>query len=101
MLRRQLKPAVNPRFERFQKETKIEDFLRILHEYYTSLPIVIRDSICKDCNWSIPTYYRKVKDGIDKRVKYDRSNLSNAERAKIVDICRERFLQAIDYINQL
>lgn len=50
--------------------------LRHIHHQLTELPQTVKKRICKDCNWSLPTYYRKVKGG----------EISNAEKEKIIVI---------------
>jgi hypothetical protein len=51
----------------------------ILHVIYSHLAkafILFRDLVCKECNWSVPTFYRKLRL---------RSIISNAEKEKIIE----------------
>jgi hypothetical protein len=54
--------------------------LSLIHRQLTRLPQAVRDCICKECDWSLPTYYRKVKG----------DPISNAEKEKIVAVLFER-----------
>ncbi|MBC9910574.1 hypothetical protein [Chitinophaga varians] len=36
--------------------------LKQLHEEITSFPSLYRQAICQECNWSLPTYYRKIRN---------------------------------------
>lgn len=57
------------------------NLLKTVHPLMTHLPIIIRDRICQECNWSTPTFYRKIR--------YDKvgpSSISNAEKEKIMEI---------------
>lgn len=58
--------------------------LRHIHRQLTQLPQAIRDCICAECNWSLPTYYRKVKG----------DPISNAEKDKIVAVLFEQLAAA-------
>jgi hypothetical protein len=37
------------------------NFLNELFSHVTELPTIIRDRICNECNWSVPTFYRKAR----------------------------------------
>jgi hypothetical protein len=53
--------------------------------------VSLRERVCEECNWSVPTFYRKarLKDKEeDGQVVYA---LSNAERAMIVKVLKEVF----------
>lgn len=67
--------------------------LNKLHERLVLLPTYFRAKVTEECQWSMPTYYRKVKG---KRVG-DKvvSVLSNAERDKIVAVFREVMTEAL------
>lgn len=72
--------------------------LNELHERLASLPTYFRAKVTEECQWSIPTYYRKVKgkregDGVV-------SVLSNAERDKIVAVFREVVMEALSECQQ-
>lgn len=68
-----------------------------LHFLMTSIPIIFREHVCNECNWSVPTFYRKVKtnDRVDpSNPKKIISAVSNAEREKIREIT-EKIHEAI------
>lgn len=46
--------------------------LKQLHEEITSLSSAYRLAICQECDWSTPTYYRKLREA-------DTPELSNME----------------------
>ena len=50
--------------------------LQHIHQQLMELPQTVKKCICEECNWSLPTYYRKVKGG----------EISNAEKEKIIAI---------------
>lgn len=72
--------------------------LNEFHEKLVLLPTYFRTKVAEECQWSIPTYYRKVKG---KRVG-DKviSVLSNAERDKIVAVFREVVVEALGACQQ-
>jgi len=85
--------------QKFNYMTKTIDhvsscLLNQMHERLVSLPTYFRAKVAEECQWSIPTYYRKVKGKIvgDKVV----SVLSNAERDKIVAVFREMMAEALN-----
>jgi hypothetical protein len=60
--------------------------LSFLHEQYNSLiklPHSIREEICRECSWSMPTFYRKVK-----ALENFQPAISKAEAEKILSIFR-------------
>lgn len=67
-----------------------QNVLLNLHTLLSRLPVSFRERVCEECNWSVPTFYRKVrlkdikeKDG---KVVYA---LSRAERAMILKVLQE------------
>ena len=50
--------------------------LQHIYRHLTELPQLVRAHICEDCDWSLPTYYRKAKG----------AEISNAEKEKIIII---------------
>lgn len=63
--------------------------LNKLHAAFTTIPVRFRERICEECNYSTPTYYRKVR-GISKiENKKVVHILSNAENAKIREVAEE------------
>ncbi|SFO54342.1 hypothetical protein SAMN05428949_5669 [Chitinophaga sp. YR627] len=69
--------------------------LNDLHAIMTHLPIVLRDRICEECNWSIPTYYRKCRAGVKGEKAY-----SKAEEQMIVKVYMETLKGAFDHIDK-
>lgn len=63
-----------------------------MHTFLSALPIIFRECVCEECNWSTPTFYRKIrtKDTVDpgnkKRVI---SAISNAEKETIKKIIKK------------
>lgn len=63
----------------------------MLFELYTSLfnsSIEIRNRICTQCNWSLPTFYRKMKIDSPKEKPEEMSQFpfSNAEKEMIITL---------------
>jgi hypothetical protein len=57
-----------------------------LHTEFSKLPVIFREQVCEECNYSTPTFYRKMR-GIDRRVDGKLTPaLSNAEKQKIREI---------------
>jgi DNA-binding protein Fis len=54
--------------------------LQHIHSQLIGLPQTVKKCICEECNWSVPTYYRKIKGG----------DISNAEKEKIIGILFEQ-----------
>lgn len=60
-----------------------------LHAEMSKLPLYFRERVCEECNYSMPSFYRKMR-GIDKRVENKLiPALSNAEKQKICEIAEE------------
>lgn len=60
--------------------------LNKLHNEFANLPVLFRNRVCEECNYSVPTYYRKVRGKarlIDGKVI---PALSTADREKIEEI---------------
>lgn len=57
--------------------------LQHIHQLLTELPLAVKTRICTECNWSLPTYYRKVKG----------AHISNAEKEKITFILFDQLQQ--------
>jgi hypothetical protein len=58
-----------------------------LHAQLVSVTTEFRKFICEECNWSIPTFYRKIRTA-DKHTVDSKSipALSNAEKEKITEV---------------
>ena len=60
-----------------------------LHTMFSKLPVLFRERVCEECNYSTPTFYRKMR-GMDKRVEGKLVQaLSRAEKEKIREIAEE------------
>ena len=42
------------------KNLKDENVLFMLHSEFTTVAQHLRDRVCEECNFSVPTFYRKV-----------------------------------------
>lgn len=75
----------------------------VLADAYTRLiefPNEVRDAICSECNFSLPTFYRKMratdrKDGVNKIVPA----LSNAEKGMIIKVVFSKLNNLVEYFN--
>lgn len=63
--------------------------LNKLHSAFTASATRFRERVCEECNYSVPTFYRKVRSG--DRIENGKlvSVLSNAEKGKIREIAEE------------
>lgn len=61
-----------------------------LHSLMSKLPVNFRGRVCEKCNWSIPTFYRKLRlvDTINREGKMVTA-LSEAEMEIILKIMKE------------
>ncbi len=53
--------------------------LRQLHQEITSFTSVYRQAICEECDWSTPTYYRKLREN-------DNPELSSMETKTAISV---------------
>ncbi|MEC5143207.1 hypothetical protein [Chitinophaga sp. 212800010-3] len=63
-----------------------------LHELYSNMGASFREKVCEDCNWSIPTFYRKMRSKPPRDIytkEKSRDHLSLAEKRRIVEITDE------------
>lgn len=63
---------------------------------------MFRESVCEECNWSNPTFYRKIrtKDTASPQPPNRiTTKISKAEREKIIEIGTKLFETAAAYIN--
>lgn len=68
------------------KKVTEQNVLNKLHYELINLPILFRNRVCEECNYSIPTYYRKMR-GKEKLLEGKVvPALSNADREKIKEI---------------
>ncbi len=75
----------------------------MLAEVYSrlvDLPLQIRVSICEECNWSIPTFYRTMRlqdkntDGVVK------CSISNADREAILKVAKSEVQDLVYFLNK-
>ncbi|MDR6566393.1 hypothetical protein SAMN05660461_4026 [Chitinophaga ginsengisegetis] len=70
-----------------------------IHTKLSSLPVLFREKVCEECNWSTPTFYRKMR-GRDKPNPNEKGKiipaLSNAEKQRIIEIMEEVFASGED-----
>lgn len=59
------------------------------------MPNEFRDKVEVECNWSTPTYYRKMK------ADNSAAQLSNAEREKIIALLGENLAELQSYYNNI
>lgn len=85
--------------KRFNKQVEAN----VLSDAYTRLlefPNEVRDAICSECNYSLPTFYRKMRTA-------DRENesgktipaLSNAEKSMIIKVVFGKLNNLVEYFN--
>ncbi|SFE72365.1 hypothetical protein SAMN05518672_109191 [Chitinophaga sp. CF118] len=74
--------------------------LQDVHSRMINLPIYFRERVCEECAWSVPTFYRKMRNankagGIakDKIIP----SLSNAETEKIIAVMDEVYQNFWNY----
>lgn len=66
--------------------TNANNVLLTIHSLMSKLPVAFRERVCEECNWSVPTFYRKV------RLKEENA-LSNAEKEMIMTVMQEVLAQ--------
>jgi hypothetical protein len=68
-----------------------------IHTLFSKLPVAFRERVCEECNWSIPTFYRKMRT-IDIQLPDGKAlpALSNAEKQKIFELMTEVYSQTND-----
>lgn len=65
-----------------------------LHSLLSKLPVNFRGRVCEECNWSIPTFYRKLRL-VDTTTSAGKmvTALSEAEREVMLKIMKEIYDQ--------
>ncbi|MEZ2443362.1 hypothetical protein AB6805_16680 [Chitinophaga sp. RCC_12] len=66
-------------------ETQKKNILLELHTEFSKLPVLFRERVCEECNYSAPTFYRKMRGNEGKGVPA----LSKAEMKRIRSIGEE------------
>ncbi|RAJ83663.1 hypothetical protein CLV59_103634 [Chitinophaga dinghuensis] len=61
-----------------------DNLLRELHDLYNQSAVGFRDRLCADFDWSIPTYYRKMR--LIEKEDVSGTRLSNVEKEKISQV---------------
>lgn len=86
--------------KKIQNPFHVPEFLKDVHIILSNLPFTFRDRICKQCNWSVPTFYRKMrlirerKDGDDVTLP---PIVSKAEKEMIIMIMDNLIKETSDY----
>jgi len=60
----------------------------------SKLPVTFRERVCEECNWSVPTFYRKMRARDIEREGKIIPALSNAEKKTILHLMDEVYSQA-------
>jgi len=71
-----------------------------LHARMINLPLTFRERVCIECNWSVPTFYRKMRPSYrngDGEKEPIIPLLSNAEKEKIIAVSDEVYKEFWDY----
>lgn len=64
--------------------------LFLLHGLFNKLPVSFREQVCKECRWSTPTFYRKMR--LVKMVNgVWMSELSNAESEMVAKVWQSEY----------
>ncbi|MEI3799609.1 MULTISPECIES: hypothetical protein [unclassified Chitinophaga] len=72
-----------------------------IHTLFSKLPVNFRERVCEECNWSLPTFYRKMRTRDSERDGKIVPALSNAEKKTIVQLMSEVYSQANIEIKEL
>lgn len=76
------------------------NILNDLYPKIVNLPIYVRNRIMVECDWSMPTFYRKMHSkpcfGGHKTFR----PFSNAEKDKIIAIFKEALLEMLNYLDK-
>ena len=75
-----------------------------IHSIITGFPTELRIRICEECNWSTPTFYRKMrstKGNESANTKKIKVSISNAEKEKILQIFDELYPGVGIHVNKL
>lgn len=83
-----------------KKEKDKPNTLFNLHEIYSKMASIFREKVCEDCNWSQPTFYRKMRTRVPiNRREKGRHYLSLAEERRIIEIkdeMNDTFVKTLD-----
>ncbi|WP_149698580.1 hypothetical protein [Chitinophaga sp. CF418] len=73
------------------------NLLQDVHSRMINLPIYFRERVCEECAWSIPTFYRKMRNILKPGGDKIMPNLSNAEKEKIIAVLDEVYTSFWEY----
>jgi hypothetical protein len=71
---------LNQRKQLFMPDMEEKQILKDIHDIFLNAPILFRKLVCLDCGYSIPTFYRKMRQ----EDKYMTPALNNAEKESIL-----------------
>jgi len=69
-----------------------QNLLKDLYLLFVVLPNSFRDKVLEECSWSVPTFYRKMRNS---------QSMSNAEKEKVLQIALEQVNNARDFCAKL
>ncbi|MGN8035649.1 hypothetical protein ACTJJ0_11230 [Chitinophaga sp. 22321] len=75
------------------KEITPDNPLNNIYEEFSKFPAMYRDLVCRECNWSYPTFYRKKNELFSAESK-SKNQLSQAERDAVIKVS----LTIVDHI---
>jgi len=77
-----------------------DNMLADIYTQIIALPNKVRNGICKECGFSLPTIYRKMRmeDQIDENGNVI-SALSNAEKRMILSVADQELKELLEYMN--
>lgn len=71
------------------------NLLNDFHLAINHLPILLRNKICEECGWSIPTYYRKCRSKTGTK-----KTCSKAEEQMIMSVYLKTLQEAFDQFDK-
>lgn len=75
------------------------NLLKKVNSQIKTFNVRFRDRVCHECNWSLSTYYRKIRE-FNYHFVYQEddtySNLSNADREMIIKVMSEEYAFLLD-----
>lgn len=64
------------------KNEKVPNSLKILYSALIRVGTKFRVRMCSECNFSTPTFYRKMRAGLPSKKRIPKGYLTNAEKDK-------------------
>ncbi|MBV7531000.1 hypothetical protein [Chitinophaga sp. sic0106] len=81
---------------------KYKNSLHDLHNQLMKAPILFRNSVCKDCGISVPTYYRLLRPEVVRdEANPPKPKLSNADLEKILKNGEEILRKVLNNFNRI